>query len=168
MSIDRQTNTCASQILAGALGLVLFVATASSLQADQIVLKKGTPVKLVLGTTVSSETAKIGDMVEFKVAEDVKVGDFSVVPAGSKGRGFVAKTESGKLFGAGALNIYIGSVGGPSGLQIPVYGLLEASNNGADAVLTQGTEGTAQVDIDVPIDTEIISSTRGKAPPARK
>ena len=161
MSSARRKTTSAYQILAGAL-LLMFAAVTPELLADQIVLKKDTPIKLRLVTSVSSETAKIGDLVELKVVEDVKINDLVVVPAGNRGRGFVAKAETQKLFGAGALNVYVGSVIGPSGLQIPVYGLCESTTNSGEATLSEGTETTALVDIDVPIDTDTLSKTPPK------
>ncbi len=131
---------------------ILLTVNASSMFADALILKKGTPVKLKILNTISSETAKIGDLVNLEVAENVKVGDTIVIPAGNQARGFVARAESRKLFGAGTLNVYVHSVLGPGGLQVPLYGLSEATASGADTQIAQGSGVTAHVDVDVPID----------------
>ena len=72
MSVRAKASTCASQIVFGALSVVFFAVLSTSLLAEQFVLKKGTNLKMILVTELSSETANIGDPVEFKVAEDVK------------------------------------------------------------------------------------------------
>ena len=133
----------------------LLTINASLLFADAVMLKKGTPVKLKILETISSETAKIGDLVNFEVAEDVKVDDSIVIPVGNKARGFVARAESRKLFGAGALNVYVHSVVGPGGLLVPLYGLSEATTAGADTQIAQGSELTAHVDVDVPVEVSL-------------
>jgi len=154
MSFPGKT-TCASAMLLGALVLVV---TTSTLSANQLSLKKGTPIKLILATPLSSAGAKIGDPVEFRTAEDVKIGNVVVLPAGSQGRGFVANVESGKLFGAGKLDVYIGTVTAPSGLRIPVYGSCEAATTNGEAVLTEGTAATAEVDLDIPFDSGSVTA----------
>ena len=136
---------------------VVLTINASILFADALMLKKGTPVKLKILETISSETAKIGDLVNFEVAEDVKVDDSVVIPAGNKARGFVARAESRKLFGAGAVNVYVHSVVGPGGQLVPLYGLSEATAAGADTRIAQGSEVTAHVDVDVPVDEAALS-----------
>ena len=57
------------------------------------VLRDGTPVRLRITRTLSTATAKVGDLVEFQVVQDVKVGDLVVIPHGAIAWGTVSKVQ---------------------------------------------------------------------------
>jgi hypothetical protein len=64
----------------------------------------GTSLGLVLETTVSSKTSQSGDRVDARLANDLRVGDRLVAPAGSTVRGHVtAAIPSGKVKGRARL-----------------------------------------------------------------
>jgi hypothetical protein len=47
--------------------------------SDSLALEDGTPIRLRLGRTVSSEDSHVGDKVEFEVLEEVRVNDVLVI-----------------------------------------------------------------------------------------
>jgi hypothetical protein len=71
-------------------------------------LLDGTPVKLRLSQSISSEDAKVGQEVPFEVVEEVKVDDFVVLPKGATAIANVTEAEHKKRMGrAGKLNMTI-------------------------------------------------------------
>ena len=63
-----------------------------------ISVPEGATLPLVLETAISSETSRSGDVVVARLAEDVRVGEKVVVPAGSEVRGRVtAAVPSGRV-----------------------------------------------------------------------
>ncbi len=66
-----------------------------------LVLEDGTPVKLRLGRTVSSADAHVGDSVDFKVIEDVKVNGMPVIPRGSTVLGTLDEAKGKHRLGRG-------------------------------------------------------------------
>src|SRR4051794_10953622 len=59
---------------------------------------KGTEIKAVLDTPLSTKTSKVGDRFTATVAQDVKGVNGSVgIPAGSKIEGEVSEVEQGKM-----------------------------------------------------------------------
>jgi hypothetical protein len=70
----------------------------SAFRPDPITVPGGTTFPLVLETAMSSATSQSGDRVVARLAEDVRVGEKVVVPAGSEVRGRVtAAVPSGKV-----------------------------------------------------------------------
>jgi hypothetical protein len=77
----------------------------------EFTVPEGTPLKLTLETAVSSETSNVGDAVEARLAEAVRVDDVEVVPAGSVVRGTVTAAQSaGKVKGRASLALHFESV----------------------------------------------------------
>ena len=62
-------------------------------ELPKTVLRDGTPVRLRITRTLSTATAKVGDLVEFQVVQDVKVGDLVVIPHGAIAWGTVSKVQ---------------------------------------------------------------------------
>jgi len=76
----------------------------SVLRPDPITVPEGATLLLVLETAMSSETSRSGDRVVARLAEDVRVGEKVVVPAGSEVRGRVtAAAPSGHVKGLARL-----------------------------------------------------------------
>jgi hypothetical protein len=79
--------------------------------ATKFVLEDGTPVKLVLGETISSADERVGNLVNFEVVEDVLVNGTVVIPRGSNAWATVTVAEPKKRMGrAGKLDINIDKV----------------------------------------------------------
>ncbi len=72
----------------------------SVLRPSPITVPEGATFALVLETAISSATSRSGDLVVARLAEDVRVGEKVVVPAGSEVRGRVtAAAPSGRVKG---------------------------------------------------------------------
>jgi hypothetical protein len=70
----------------------------SALRPDPITVPEGATLPLILETAISSATSQSGDRVVARLAEDVRVGEKVVVPAGSEVRGQVtAAVPSGRV-----------------------------------------------------------------------
>jgi hypothetical protein len=77
----------------------------------QVILPSGTIVPLETLGTINSESISTGEMIDFKVRSDVKVGDVVVIPAGSIAKGQVTKATPPKGLGKqGFLEVQIRSV----------------------------------------------------------
>lgn len=144
-------------------------------------LEDGTPIKLRLGETLSSANAHVGQTVEFEVLEEVKVGEVTVVPKAAVAWATVTEAEHKKSMGRGGkLNVNIDSVrladgekaalravqGGKGGGHVgAMTGAIVATSivffpaaplflfiHGKDITIPKGTEVTAFVNGDVPLD----------------
>lgn len=144
-------------------------------------LLDGTPVKLRLGRTVSSATAKVGDEVDFQVVDGISVGGVVVIPKGSLALATVTQAQKKRRMGrAGKLNINIDSVrladgqkamlrategGNGHGHVGAMTGAIVATSvvffpaaplflfmHGKDITIAKGTEITAYVDGDTTVD----------------
>ena len=69
--------------------------------ASKFVLEDGTPIKLVLGETISSSDATVGQLVSFEVVEDVMVDGVVVVPKGGTAWATVTAAEPKRRLGRG-------------------------------------------------------------------
>jgi hypothetical protein len=70
-------------------------------QSPKFVLEDGTPIKLVLGETISSADAVVGQLVSFEVVEDIIVDGVVVVPKGGTAWATVTAAEHKKRMGRG-------------------------------------------------------------------
>ncbi len=79
--------------------------------AAKLVLKSGTPVKLQVAQTISSLHANKNDRLKFVVLDDVDVGGFTVIRAGSTAEGSVVGVKGKRPLGLGGnLTIQLDSV----------------------------------------------------------
>src|SRR5579871_5752103 len=92
----------ASSLLGGSAALVFAVTMTSPALAEDMVLKKGTQIKLVFDSYLNSKTAKPGDRVAFKVEEPVQVDGKTVIPVGTKEMGTVEKVNKRARYGINA------------------------------------------------------------------
>lgn len=129
--------------------------------AQEIVLKNQTAVHLKLGRPLSSETAKVGEEVNFEVAEPVIVNGRTVVDKGAPAVGAVTEAEpKGRMGKAGKLNVSVSSVQLANGEKMPLRSFgINTSNetksglslpklHGKEITFPQGAEMTAYVDGD--------------------
>jgi hypothetical protein len=65
----------------------------------RFVLEDGTPVKLVLAETISSANQHKGNLVLFKVAEDVSIGEVVVIPKGANAWGTITAVKPKRKLG---------------------------------------------------------------------
>ncbi len=74
-------------------------------------LMDGTPVRLRLGRTISSASERVGNSVDFEVAEDIKINNFVVIPVGAVALATVTAAEHKKHLGrAGTLELKLDTV----------------------------------------------------------
>lgn len=88
---------------------------------EAITVPKGLDVPLVFDEGFSSKTAKVGQTVKMHVSEDVKVGDKTVIPAGTSATGVISKVEKRKHFGVNAkMQITLNPIKAVTGDSIPL------------------------------------------------
>lgn len=158
-------------------------------------LEDGTPVKLRLSRTLSSESAQVDERVDFDVLEEVKVGNLVVVPKGAIAWGTVTEAQPKRRMGRGGkLNVNIDSVRLANGDKAALRGVKEAKGGGHTGAMTgaivatslivwpaapfflfmhgkeitipKGTELSVYINGDVPIDPAKFGGTAAAAQPA--
>ena len=142
-------------------------------------LEDGTPVKLRTNRTVSSSDAHVNDTLDFEVLEEVKVHDVLVIPRGGIAWGTIPKLSRRRRMGReGKLNINIDDVKLSSGKKIPLRAVKEAKGGGHQGAMTGAIVATAIVffpaaplfllikgkDITIPKGTEITAYINGDVP----
>ena len=134
-----------------------------------VVLADGTSVKLRLGSAASSGV-RIGESVELEVAEDVRVSDVVVIPKGSAANAEVTNLRSGANARSGWIDINLESVTLADGQKVPIRASKNKvirdqttiiSNSGQDASITQGTDLTAYINGNQPLDLTRIRAAGG-------
>jgi hypothetical protein len=144
-------------------------------------LVEDTPVRIRLARTMSSKDARVDEKVDFEVLEDIKVGNVVVVERGAIAIATVTEAQPKRRLGrAGKLNINIDYVrlasgekvllravkGGSGGNHIAAMtGAMVATSivffpaaplflflHGKDITIPKGTEVTAYVAADTPLD----------------
>jgi hypothetical protein len=161
-------------------------------------LDDGTPVRLRINRTISSEDAKVGDTVDFEVLEDVKSHDVILIPRGGIALATITEAQSKRRMGrAGKLNVNIDNAKLVDGEKVALRAVKEVKGGshtgamtgaivataivffpaaplflfmkGKDITIPKGTEITAYVNGDVPLDAkkflpEEAAKTEGAAP----
>lgn len=144
-------------------------------------LNEDTPVKLKLTRTMSSKDAKVNETVDFEVLEDVKVGDVVAIQHGSTAIATVTEARPKRSMGrSGKLNINIDYVRLVDGQKVPLRAVKGGSGGsrtgamtgamvatgilffpaaplflflkGKNITIPQGTEITAYIAADIPLD----------------
>lgn len=143
--------------------------------ASEFVLRNGVQIRLRLAKTITSSTAKVGDHVDFEVAEDVVIDGLCVVAKGAAAAGTVSEAEGKKRLGhGGTLGITLNSVQMVNNEKTAVRGYQEARGSssaapmisGKDVAFIQGTEFTALVDGDVHLKRESFAAKSVTAAPS--
>ena len=144
-------------------------------------LSEDTPVKIKLTRTMSSKDAKPDEKVDFEVLEDIKAGDVIIVQHGAMAIGTVTEAHPKRRMGrAGKLNINIDYVQLVDGEKVPLRAVKGGSGgnhtasmtgaivatsilffpaapfflfmHGKDITIPKGTEITAYIAADTPLD----------------
>jgi hypothetical protein len=109
-------------------------------------LGEDTPVRLRLGQSLSSGTAKLNDKVDFEVVEDVKVGNLVVIPQGANATATVTEAHAKKSFGrAGKLNVNIDYVRLVNGDKVPLRAVKGGKGGSHTGIMTGAVVATAIV-----------------------
>ena len=157
-------------------------------------LAEDTPVRIRLARTMSSKDARVDERVDFEVFEDIKVGNVVVVERGAMAIATVTEAHPKRRMGrAGKLNINIDYVrlangekvllravkGGNGGNHIAAMtGAMVATSlvffpaaplflfmHGKDITIPKGTEVTAYVAADTPLDPAKFSKQSARLNP---
>lgn len=89
--------------------------------SGDVLLPAGTPVALETIGVIVSEGATVGQLIDFKVRADVKVGDKVVIPAGSIAKAQVSRVQSPKGLGKeGFIELQLKSVKAVDGKEVPL------------------------------------------------
>jgi hypothetical protein len=84
----------------------------------------GLVMPLSLQTSISTQVAKTGDMIQAQISEAVQLGD-ATIPAGSTVVGTITDSEAGRrLSRSGALSIKFTKIRTPDGIETPISGHL--------------------------------------------
>src|SRR6266403_471919 len=142
-------------------------------------LEDGTPIKLRLTRNLSSADATTGDRVDFEVLEDVKVKDVIVVPRGGLALATVTEAQhKRRMARGGKLDVNVDDVRLIDGEKVPLRAVKEAKGGGHTGAMTGAMIGTAIVffpaaplflfmhgkDITIPKGTEVTAYINGDIP----
>ena len=125
-AVDSRFN---AQITSGPaktrIGLDRLVETAYSggqVPVESVVLPKDSLVKIEFTSPLSSKTARIGDPVSFKVADNLYVNDVLVLSKGATGVAEVSKVVQPRSFGRDArIDVKFSHVFAVDGNKVPIY-----------------------------------------------
>ena len=144
-------------------------------------LTEDTPVRIKLARTMTSKDARVDERVDFEVLEDVKIGDVIVIERGAMAIATVTEAHPKRRMGrAGKLHMNIDYVRLSSGEKVPLRAVKGGSGgnhiaamtgamvatgivffpaaplflfmHGKDITIPKGTEITAYVAADTPLD----------------
>src|SRR5258707_1839515 len=142
-------------------------------------LEDGTPIKLRLTRNLSSADATTGDRVDFEVLEDIKVKDVIVVPRGGLALATVTEAQhKRRMARGGKLDVNIDDVRLVDGEKAPLRAVKEVKGGGHTGAMTGAMIGTAIVffpaaplflfmhgkDITIPKGTEVTAYINGDIP----
>lgn len=142
-------------------------------------LEDATPVKLRISRTISSAEAQLNETVDFEVLEDVRVHDVIVVPRAGTAWGTVTEAQPKRRMGrAGKLNINIDNVRLISGEKVALRAVKDVKGGGHQGAITGAMVATSIVffpaaplfllvhgkDITIPKGTEITAYINGDIP----
>src|SRR6267154_875563 len=142
-------------------------------------LEDATPVKLRINRNISSGDAQVNETVDFEVLEDVKVHDVVVIPRGGMAWATVTEAQPKRRMGrAGKLNINIDNVRLTSGEKVALRAIKDVKGGGHQGAITGAIVATSIVffpaaplfllvhgkDITIPKGTEITAYINGDVP----
>ena len=142
-------------------------------------LEDATPVKLRINRNISSADAQVNETVDFEVLEEVKVHDAIVIPRGGMAWGTVTEAQPKRRMGrAGKLNINIDNVRLTSGEKVALRAIKDVKGGGHQGAITGAIVATSIVffpaaplfllvhgkDITIPKGTEITAYINGDIP----
>ena len=142
-------------------------------------LEDATPVRMRINRTVSSADAQVNDTIDFEVLDDVKVHDAIVIPRGGTAWGTVTLAQPKRRMGrTGKLNINIDNVKLASGEKVALRAVKDVQGGGHQGAITGAIVATSIVffpaaplfllihgkDITIPKGTEITAYINGDIP----
>jgi len=150
--------------------------TSNFTSAKGFVLEDGTPVKLRINRTISSDDSKQGDTVDFEVLQDISVNGTLVIQKGGLAYATVTEAQAKRRMGrAGKLDINIDYVKMLTGDKAALRAVKEVKGGSHTVGMTAGIVATSLVffpaapfflfmhgkDISIPKGTEITAYANG-------
>lgn len=142
-------------------------------------LQDGTPVRLRISRNISSADAKVGETVDFEVLDEIKHGETVIIPRSSTAWATVTEAQPKRRMGrAGKLNVNIDNVRILTGEKVALRAVKELSGGGNTGKMTGAIVATSIVffpaaplflfmkgkDITIPKGTEITAYINGDVP----
>ena len=142
-------------------------------------LEDATPVRMRINRTLSSADAQVNDTIDFEVLDDVKVHDVIVIARGGMAWGTVTEAQPKRRMGrAGKLNVNIDNVKLASGEKVALRAVKDVKGGGHQGAITGAIVATSIVffpaaplfllvhgkDITIPKGTEITAYINGDIP----
>lgn len=91
--------------------------------AASVTIPNGTPIDLMFQSTVSAETAVVGQTIPLSVVNEVKVGGIVVIAQGALAQGeVVAAQQRGSVGKAASINVILRSVQAVDGTSVSLTG----------------------------------------------
>jgi hypothetical protein len=155
------------------------VAAQSAAAPNGFVLQDSTPVKLRISRTISSADARTGDQVDFEVLEEVRLNGILIVPKGGSAIGTVTEAQEKRRMGRGGkLDMNIDYVRLADGGKAALRAVKEVKGGGHTGAMTAGIVATSLIvwpaapfflfmhgkDISIPKGTEITAYVNGDTP----
>jgi len=81
--------------------LTIAMMLTAGLAAAQVVIPDGTKIRVRLESNLSSETAELGQQVDFAVTQEVRIGDAVVIANGARATGNITLVEARRRFARG-------------------------------------------------------------------
>ena len=125
--IEELENTLFGQVQSGSLNqrlerLVATTYNGGKVPVEAVVLPKDSLVKIEFTAPLSSKTARPGDPVKFRVADNLYVNDVLVLSKGADGVGEVSKVVPPRSFGRDArIDVKFSHVFAVDGTKVPIY-----------------------------------------------
>jgi hypothetical protein len=142
-------------------------------------LAEDTPVRIKIARTMSSKDARVDERVDFEVLEDVKVGEVIVIPRGAMAIATVTEAHPKRRMGrSGRLKMNIDYVRLASGDTVPLRAVKGGNGGNHVAAMTGAMVATSIVffpaaplflfmhgkDITIPKGTEVTAYVAGDTP----
>lgn len=128
-------NRVSSLFVATLVAALFVIIGSASAQDRSVTIPDQTEVRIAIINELSSATAKVNDIVEFRVVEDVVLNGTKVIAKGAIARGTVIKAQKKGSFGrAGQLEFSINSVRSVGGESIPVRTAREVHGKGREGL----------------------------------
>ena len=118
--LKSKLNLLSKTLLLTAVALSMF---SFSALAEEVVLKAGTAVPMQLVNTVNGKDVAVGQIVDFRVTSDIKVGQTVVIEAGAIARAQVIRAKKNGILGEeGVVQLSVNSVVAVDGTQVILSG----------------------------------------------
>lgn len=128
------------------MSLALVIAALPVLPQSPLILMDGTPIKMRLNRNLSSETARVGDSVDFEVLEDIIVNGLVVIQQGSTAMATITEARAKRRMGkAGSLDVNIDFARLVTGEKVPLRAVREQQGDSKTGAMTAGMVATSIV-----------------------